>query len=271
MKNDGIIATSIGSLLMVGLLASSAPTTTNSKEGFGNYPSTPQFYGNAKVRSLADYSEPDVMSPGGKQKINLNTGSQLLSYQIYQQAVNAATPTRQQLDSISGQSQQQTGLTAAQTLGGGLSSDSAPYNILSDQGPTLYSSEYQAVNFGSEQAQSISACAQNSPSFLSTSLLPSPMIPGQQTWNINSPDNILANQNFLSSVQQIGVDTTMGSRRNSSWDIRNNIPNMISVVSPWNNSTLLPDLEKRPLDCFVQPGSGIYGCAPSGSNQNLTY
>lgn len=99
-------------------------------------------------------------------------------------------------------------------LGGGLSADSAPYNVLNDQGPTLYASEFQAVNYGNERAQSISACAQNAPTFVATSLLPKPAIPGQQAWDIGAPNNILANQNFLSATQQIGVDTVLGSTKN---------------------------------------------------------
>src|SRR5690606_32575483 len=136
-----------------------------------------------------------------------NTGSQLLSYQLYQQAVNAATPTSQQLNAISGQSQEQTG-AGAMALGGGLSDRVAPYSLLQDGGLN----EFQAVNLGSERAQSISACAQNAPAFVATSLLPKPAIPGQQAWDINAPNNILANQNFLSATQQIGVDTTLSSR-----------------------------------------------------------
>ncbi len=186
-----------------------------------------------------------------------NSGSQLLSYQLYQQAVNAATPTLQQLNSISGESQQQP-----------VSPDSAPYAMLNDGGPQLYASEYQAVNLGSERAQTISACAQNAPTFVATSLLPKPAIPGQQAWGVDAPNNILANQNFLSATQQIGLDTTLSSTKNQSYDIRNTIPNPINVVSPWNNTSLMPDLEKRPLTCYSSADQGLYGCGNPGVNGN---
>ena len=275
MSNIGIIASTIGGLIFTGLAINE--TINQEKETYGNvdYPSTPQFYGKGSGnKPISAFKGPNFQKPESDQNVSLNNaGSQLLSYQLYQQAVNAATPTKEQLDSISGQSEQQTGLTASQFLGGGLSSNSAPYNILSDQGPQLYSSEYQAVNYGNERAQSISACAQNAPTFVATSLLPKPAIPGQQAWDIGAPNDILANQNFLSATQQIGVDTVLGSTRNSSYDLRNNIPNPINVISPFNNTSITPDLEKKPLDCFVPPGQGLYGCGGPqvGANLNPTF
>lgn len=272
----GLIASAaLGGLILAGIIA----TTLNQKEGYADYksnkyPTPPQFYaGTAKKNPLAAYRSPTQSQSGGSMNVNLdNTGSQLLAYQLYQQAVNAATPTNQQLAAISGQSQEQTGMGAI-SLGGGLSDREAPYAVMNDGGPSLYASEFQAVNLGSERAQSISACAQNAPTFVATSLLPKPAIPGQQAWDINAPNNILANQNFLSAVQQIGVDTTLSARRNQSYDIRNTIPNPINVVSPWNNTWILPDLERRPLDCFIPTDQGLYGCGgPAvGANVNPTF
>ena len=261
------------------------------QQGYPGYPQQKQFYQGAQAAAQQRYNQQMAASPqqalhtqsnrafagpnGGipqsQENINLNTsGDQLLSYQLYQQAINAATPTTVQLQAISGQSQQQTGLTADQ-LQGGLSSDYAPYNILGNSGPQLYDSEYQAVNLGNPRAESISACAQNAPTFLATSLLPKPTIPGQESWDIGAPQNILANQNFLSSTQQLGVDTVSSSLRNASKDIRGDIPNPINVVSPFMNTTIQPDLERRPLQCF-QPNNGLYGCGSSGgSNTNGTF
>jgi hypothetical protein len=265
------IAPICGSLLLFGLIADGL---TRKKERYANsnYPTPPQFYANRKQPNpMAKYMSPTQGQPAGSINVNLdNTGSQLLGYQLYQQAVNAATPTMQQLDAISGQSQEQTGNTP---LDGGLGSSIAPYAIMNDGGPTMFSSEFQAVNMGNERAQSISACAQNAPTFVATSLLPKPAIPGQQAWEVNAPNNILANQNFLSAVQQMGVDTTLSSKRNQSFDIRDTIPNPISVVSPWNNTTIMPDLERRPLSCFVPQDQGIYGCGGPGvgANTNPTF
>lgn len=268
-NSNEIIAAAIGGFLIGGIVLNQYM-----KEGYDNtkgFPKTKQFYGNGVGNiPLSAYRGPQLSMAEKSQDINLtNTGSQLLSYQIYQQAVNAATPTKQQLDAISGQSQQQNGMSADKK--NNLTENSAPYN--SNDMPNFFGSEYQAVNYGSERAQSISACAQNAPTFVATSLLPKPVIPGQESWEVGAPNDILANQNFLSATQQIGVDTVLGSTRNQSYDIRNNIPNPINVVSPWNNTSITPDLEKRPLDCFIQPGSGLYGCgAPQvGANQNPTF
>lgn len=264
--NDGLIIAAVGGLVLGGLLLNEAlkpqEPYENMNQSLGQgYPLAPLFYGNqTTARPISAYKGPNFTKPGGEEVVDLvNSGSQLLSYQIYQQAVNAATPTKQQLDAISGQSQEQTGLTASQTLGGGLSTGTAPYASLNDNGPPLYSSEFQAVNYGNERAQSISACAQNAPTFVATSLLPKPAIPGQEAWDIGAPTNILANQNFLSATQQIGVDTVLGSNRSKYYDIRNLIPNPINVVSPWNNTDMTPPLERRPIDCY-QPSGGLYSC-----------
>lgn len=255
---------------------------TNKREHFGTgasptspavsgmFPTVPQFYNNKPYGSNGPFAGPDGAVPQNRVNINLNAaGDQLLDYQLYQQAVNAATPTRQQLDAISGNSQQQTGITASE-LKGGVSSDYAPYNVLSDNGPSIYTSEYQAVNLKNPRAESISACAQNAPNFVATSLLPKPTVPGQNSWDIGAPQNILASQNFLSATQQIGVDTVLSSNKNPSYDIRNSLPCPISTVSPWLNSSILPDLEKRPLDAFIAQ-QGLYGPGPGGDMQTGTY
>jgi len=243
---------------------------TQNPNQYPTYPTNPLFYGNAPYNSNKPYTDPKGNIPQNQDNVSLTaSGSQALQYQMYQNAINAATPTSAQLDSISGQSPQQTGNTQFK---GGVSSEYAPFDILSSGGPQIFDSEYQAVNYGNPRAEEISACAQNSPTFISTSLLPKATIPGQQSWNIGAPQNILASQNFLSASQQMGVDTVSSSLRNPSYDLRDNIPNPISVVGPWNQSTIEPDLERKNVSCFGNPGQGIYGCASSGGfNQNPTY
>lgn len=269
----GYIAAGLGLVCLTSVIASDHIGCDDTIENFDNAetPKKENFYNTSQAangaRGNSRYRGPEGTKPRGQQNVSLNnSGDQLLSYQIYQQAVNAATPTSQQLNAISGQSHEQTG-KGAEKLGGGVSSKTAPYNILNGN---LHDSEYQAVNFANERAQNISACAQNAPTFVATSLLPKPTIPGQQSWDINAPQNILANQNFLAATQQVGVDTVLGSLRNPSYDIRSTIPNPINVVSPWMNSTILPELERRPLDNFI-PSDGIYGAGPDGCNTNPTY
>lgn len=264
MNDTGITAAILGGLIIGGILSTIKPKKV---EKYTGYPNPPQFYANSPKMGLKNFKSPSAYNNLTESNLE-HTGSQLLAYQLYQQAANASLATMEQLDSISGQSQQQTGDSL---LDGGLSSKTAPYALLNDNGPELYASEYQAVNLGSERAQSISACAQNAPSFVASSLLPKPEIPGQDSWDITAPNNILANQNFLSATQQIGVDTTLSSTKNQSYDIRNTIPNPIGVVSPWNNTSIMPDLEKRPLDCFIPTDQGLYGCGTPGANTNPTY
>ena len=265
-ETGGAIATTLGCLFIACVVASETNSIT---EKFGNVINKREnFYEGSGPPPAAKYKGPTVnqsMGQGPPPPNSVGGGDQLLSYKLYQQAVNAATPTQQQLESISGQSQQQTGSGGPQA---GLSASTAPNNLLSGGG--LHNSEFQAVNFSNERAQSISSCAQNSPTFIATSLLPKPEIPGQASWDVNAPTNILANQNFLSATQQVGVDTVLSSLRNSSYDIRNNIVNPINVVSPWMNTSITPDLERRPIDCN-SPQNGLYGCGPSGSNTLGTY
>lgn len=276
----------IGSLLAINKVVSEEKNVEKFED---TYPAPPVFYSKDQAKINAAYAMnqgnrsgnyqminkfvgPDANVPQNQSTINLNSsGDQMLDYQLYQQAVNAATPTIQQLQAISGESQQQTGNDSP--LRGGVSSDYAPYNLLAGTGPENYVSEFQAVNgLGNKQAEAISACAQNAPQFVSTSLLPKPSVPGEESWDISAPQNILATQNFLSATQQLGVDTVLSSNKNPSYDIRGDIPNPINVVSPWNQTSITADLERRPLSCFV-PQDGLYGCgAPSvGANMDGTY
>ena len=237
---------------------------------FPEYKTSPPMYKQPYVLSNQPYAGPSASIPQANTNVSLTaSGDQMLDYQLYQQAVNASTPTAAQLATISGDSDMQTGLSADQ-LKGGLSQDYAPYDTLSSNGPQLYTSEFQAVNIGNSRAQSISACAQNAPSFVATSLLPKPTIPGQQSWDIGAPQNVLANQDFLSATQQIGVDTVLSSNKIANHDIRGSIPNPINVVSPWMQSSVMPSLQQRPLTSFI-PDSGLYSCGPAGCGQNGYY
>lgn len=177
-------------------------------------------------------------------------GTQSTAYQMYQQAVNAATPTVNQLEN------------ASNLPGGGygfVGTPDAPGIVPPAGNGTLY--DAAAVDFGNRRAEMISPCAQNAPTFVASSLLPKINIPGVPSWDVMDT-MALANQDFLAPTQQIGTDTVLSSLRNPSYDIRNNIPNPINVVSPWMNSTITPDLERRPLDSYV-PQSGVYGCGSS--------
>jgi len=55
-------------------------------------------------------------------------------------------------------------------------------------------------------------------------------------------------KNFLSAGALIGINTIGQSLRNANLQLRAEPPNPQTVVSPWQNSTIEPDLNRRPLE-----------------------
>jgi len=183
-------------------------------------------------------------------------GGTPLNQQLNQLNVAAATPSVGQLQAAAGLGVNQA--TGQATSNSGMLSSLSGNNVYSE-----------VQGFNNNLGAGVSACALNAPSFVSSALLPKSNTTNK-TESFQLPDpakNYLLNQNFLSASQMLGSATVLSSLRNSSHDIRNNIPNPMKVVSPWINSTITPDLERRPLDCYV-PESGLYGCSPQGCNTN---
>jgi hypothetical protein len=58
----------------------------------------------------------------------------------------------------------------------------------------------------------------------------------------------LANLNLLKAGYHIGIDTIGQSLRNANLQIRSEPPNPQMSVSPWNNTTISPDLQRAPLE-----------------------
>jgi hypothetical protein len=58
----------------------------------------------------------------------------------------------------------------------------------------------------------------------------------------------IAGKNFLNAGALIGVNTVGQSLRNASWDLRSEVPNPQVQVSPFMQSTIMPDLQRRPLE-----------------------
>ena len=58
----------------------------------------------------------------------------------------------------------------------------------------------------------------------------------------------IAGKNFLNAGALIGVNTVGQSLRNASWDLRSEPPNPQLQVSPWMQSTIEPELQRRPLE-----------------------
>ena len=55
--------------------------------------------------------------------------------------------------------------------------------------------------------------------------------------------------NLLDAGHHIGVDSVGSALRNANLQLRSEPPNPQTQVSPWLNSTIEPDLIRRPLDC----------------------
>lgn len=82
---------------------------------------------------------------------------------------------------------------------------------------------------------------------VSTELLPKPVIPQVQDFGEFAP-NALGGLNFLEPTQKLGLDTQGSSLRNANRQIRADPPNPRMNVGPWNQSTIEPDLLRRPLE-----------------------
>ena len=71
--------------------------------------------------------------------------------------------------------------------------------------------------------------------------------------------DILKGVNFLDAGYQVGVNTVGQSLRNSNQQLRSEPPNPQVNVSPWQNTTIGPDLARRPLeageDCYASVNS----------------
>ena len=84
-------------------------------------------------------------------------------------------------------------------------------------------------------------------------------------FNQNYPigEGVLKGINFLSSGYHIGVNTVGQSLRNANRQLRSEPPNPQVSVSPWMNSSIGPDLLRRPLEVGDSCGKG--GPPPSGN------
>lgn len=57
----------------------------------------------------------------------------------------------------------------------------------------------------------------------------------------------LESVNLLQAGHHTGINTVSSSLRNASMDIRGDIPNPQVPVGPWNQTTIEPDVNRRPL------------------------
>jgi len=94
------------------------------------------------------------------------------------------------------------------------------------------------------------------------SLKPDDLLPSDDQKNINDfnkdypiSEGILKGVNFLEAGHQVGVNTVGQSLRNANQQLRSEPPNPQVNVSPWQNTTIGPDLGRRPIevgeDCYA--------------------
>ena len=80
----------------------------------------------------------------------------------------------------------------------------------------------------------------------------SDLLPGDtnSTWAQVNPSGVgaLCDKNLLNSGHHLGVNTVGTSMRNSNRGIRSEPPNPQVRVSPWLQTTIAPDLLRRPLE-----------------------
>ena len=167
------------------------------------------------------------------------------AYSAFQQEISVQTPTGYQLDNISGS--------------------------LNLPGPNAFMSDsfVSVPNANMGREKNLSLCAQNfglgvSANNVASSLLPMPGNQGQlEGFSDCDITNTLSNQVFLSD-HGLGTDTTSGSLRNGNQGLRSEPPNPILNVGPWMNSTIYPDLLRRPHE-GPSPSFGVYGNGPNSA------
>lgn len=108
-------------------------------------------------------------------------------------------------------------------------------NMTNEEGP---------ANFGSTQ--------QPAGCYPRDQLTPSELLPKDQNsvWAEQNPmgPGSLKGKNFLSAGALIGVNTVGQSLRNANWQLRSEPPNPQIPISIFNQSTIQPDINRRPLE-----------------------
>ena len=89
-----------------------------------------------------------------------------------------------------------------------------------------------------------------------TTLNPADLLPrdNNSDWSNMTPPTAGMNMPFLTASQLVGIDTVGSSLRNANLQLRSEPPNPQMKVSPWQNSTIEPDLMRQPLEIGACPG-----------------
>ena len=83
-------------------------------------------------------------------------------------------------------------------------------------------------------------------------LNPADLLPSEKatSWSHANPvgKGSLEDQNFLSAGYHVGINTVGQSLRNANMQIRSEPPNPTKKIGPWMQSTIEPDLGRKPLE-----------------------
>ena len=116
---------------------------------------------------------------------------------------------------------------------------------------------------GNEQFASVTGISTPTRScYPQNTLKPDDLLPADKKNDVNNfnkdypvSEGILKGVNFLEAGYQVGVNTVGQSLRNANQQLRAEPPNPQVNVSPWQNTTIGPDLGRRPLeigeDCYA--------------------
>ena len=172
--------------------------------------------------------------------------------------------------SLTGLIEGQSGPTASmEILGAGSFSDKGPLQPVKVAKPVLQPPPQQNQVMASlplgDNEQFASVKGMKTPTrrcYPENTLQPDELLPKSDAKNINNfnkdypvSEGILKGVNFLEAGYQVGVNTVGQSLRNANQQLRAEPANPQVNVSPWLNTTIGPDLARRPLelgeDCYA--------------------
>ena len=120
-----------------------------------------------------------------------------------------------------------------------------PYSTESDSAPVLGDSQQNSVE--PENVESRSGDC-----FPKDQLSPGELLPQDNSslWAQVNPDGQgqLSGRNFLQAGHHVGVNTVGQTLRNPNYGLRSEPPNPQVKVSPWQQSTIDPDANRRPME-----------------------
>ena len=152
----------------------------------------------------------------------------------------------------------------SETMSGGSNANAAPAQVAS--GPTgVCGNTYQpsaplGENSGPANANGVTTSSQGLPPSCASQPVvnPSELLPRDENseWAKLNPMGAgdLQNVNLLQAGYHIGINTVSSSLRNANLQLRSEPANPQVSVGPWQNTTISPDINRRPLE--IGCGSG---------------